>query len=114
MVPPVADQVTPVFVVPVTLAENCWEPPVWTDAELGITLTATVAVAGGLLETDPGEPAVPVQPAKLKAADRMHRKLAGLLTKYRATRCPATRCQATRYREPRGEPPALCVRANVS
>jgi hypothetical protein len=74
IVPPVADQVTLVFVAPVTVAENCWEPPVCTDAELGVTLIATVA-AGGLLleETDPGEPAVPVQPARLRATDRTHR-----------------------------------------
>lgn len=74
IVPPVADQVTLVFVVPVTVAENCWEPPVWTEAELGVTLIATVA-GGGLLfeETDPGEPAVPVQPARLRATPRTHR-----------------------------------------
>ena len=98
IVPPVADQVTPMFVVPVTLAENCWVPPVWTDAELGVTLTATVAAAGGLLETEPGEPAVPEQPARLQAAARMHRKLAVL---------------STRYGGRRGEPPALWKRANV-
>jgi hypothetical protein len=74
IVPPVADQVTLVLLAPVTVAENCWEPPVWTDAELGVTLIATVA-AGGLLfeETDPGEPAVPVQPARLRATHRTHR-----------------------------------------
>jgi hypothetical protein len=98
IVPPVADQVTPVFVVPVMVAENCWEPPVWTDAELGVTLTATVAAAGGLLETDPGEPAVPAQPERLKAADRIHRKLAVL---------------STGYREPRGELPVVGMRAKV-
>ena len=41
IVPPVADQVTAVLVVPVTVAVNCWVPPVCTDAELGLMLTAT-------------------------------------------------------------------------
>ena len=37
--PPVADQVTAVLVVPVTVAVNCWVPPVCSDAEIGLTLT---------------------------------------------------------------------------
>ena len=41
MVPPLADHVTAVLVVPVTVAVNCWVPPVCTDAELGLMLTAT-------------------------------------------------------------------------
>jgi len=40
-VPPVADHVTVVFVVPVTVAVNCWVPPVCRDAEVGPMLTAT-------------------------------------------------------------------------
>jgi len=40
--PPEADQVTPVFDVPVTLAENCCVPPVVTDAKLGLIERATV------------------------------------------------------------------------
>lgn len=48
--PPVAVQVTAVFVVPVTLAVNCWVPPVSIDAEVGVIemptrLTVTVAEA---------------------------------------------------------------------
>ena len=72
--PPVADQITPVFDVPVTVAENCWVLPVWTEAEVGLTATDTAAAAGGLLETVPGEPAVPAQPARLNATDRMNKK----------------------------------------
>jgi hypothetical protein len=40
-VPPLADQVTAVLVAPVTVAVNCWVPPVCTDAEVGLTLTTT-------------------------------------------------------------------------
>lgn len=40
-VPPVADQVTVVFVLPVTVAVNCCVPPVCIDAEVGLMLTAT-------------------------------------------------------------------------
>ncbi len=43
--PPVADQVTAVFVLPVTLAMNCWLPPVNNDAEVGVIETATAVVA---------------------------------------------------------------------
>ena len=41
IVPPVADQVTDVFVLPVTVAVNCWVAPVCTDAEVGLMLTTT-------------------------------------------------------------------------
>ena len=40
-VPPLADQVTAVLVVPVTAAVNCCVPPVCSDAEVGLMLTAT-------------------------------------------------------------------------
>jgi hypothetical protein len=43
-VPQFANQVTAVFVVPVTVAVNCWVAPVARLAEDGVTLTAT---AGG-------------------------------------------------------------------
>ena len=39
MVPPVADQETPVLLVPVTVAVNCCVPPVCSAAEVGLTLT---------------------------------------------------------------------------
>lgn len=53
IVPPVADHVTAVFVVPVTLAENCCVWPVSKDAvpglieieTVGAVVTVTVAVA---------------------------------------------------------------------
>ena len=41
IVPPVADQVTAIVVVPVTVAVNCCVPPVCTDAELGLMFTPT-------------------------------------------------------------------------
>ena len=41
IVPPLADQVTAMFVLPVTVAVNCCVPPVCTDAEIGLMLTAT-------------------------------------------------------------------------
>ncbi len=41
MVPPVALQVTAVLLVPVTVAVNCWVPPVLSEAEVGAILTAT-------------------------------------------------------------------------
>ena len=41
IVPPVANQVTAVFVLPVTVAVNCCVPPVCSDAEVGLMLTAT-------------------------------------------------------------------------
>jgi hypothetical protein len=40
-VPPVADQVTAVFVVPVTVAVNCCVAPAKIAAEVGLTLTTT-------------------------------------------------------------------------
>jgi hypothetical protein len=39
MVPPVADQVTAVFVEPLTLAVNCLVPPVAKEAEIGLMAT---------------------------------------------------------------------------
>jgi hypothetical protein len=47
-VPPVADHVTAVLLVPVTVALNCCVPPVTSIAEVGLMLTDTsdtVAVA---------------------------------------------------------------------
>ena len=41
IVPAVADQVTDVFVLPVTVAVNCWGAPVCSDAEVGLMLTET-------------------------------------------------------------------------
>ena len=41
IVPPVADQVTAVFVVPVTVAVNCWVSPVCSDAVVVLMVTAT-------------------------------------------------------------------------
>ena len=43
-VPPVADQVTAVLVVPVTVAVNCCAPPVKIEADVGLIVTATGAV----------------------------------------------------------------------
>ena len=40
-VPPVAAHVTAAFVLPVTVAENCCEPPVSSEAEIGEIDTAT-------------------------------------------------------------------------
>ncbi len=42
IVPPLADQVTPVLLVPVTVAANCCVAPVLTVAVLGLIETATV------------------------------------------------------------------------
>jgi hypothetical protein len=50
-VPPVADQVTAVFVVPVTVAVNCCVPPVSNEAEVGLIVTAT-AVTVTVAEAD--------------------------------------------------------------
>lgn len=83
IVPPVADQVTPVFDVPVTLAENCWVLAVCTEAKLGLIATATVAVLGGVFGTAPGEPAEPTQPARPNVANKMHRKPGVLQERYR-------------------------------
>jgi hypothetical protein len=41
IVPPDADQVTAVLVVPVTLAVNCWVSPASSEIELGVTLMLT-------------------------------------------------------------------------
>jgi len=41
MVPPLADQVTEVLELPVTVALNCCEPPVETEAVGGFTETVT-------------------------------------------------------------------------
>ena len=41
IVPPVADQMTAVFVLPLTVAVNCCVPPVCSEAEVGLMLTAT-------------------------------------------------------------------------
>jgi hypothetical protein len=48
MLPPVADQLTPVFVVPLTLAVNCCVPPVKSDTDVGETTTATVGTGSGI------------------------------------------------------------------
>ena len=40
-VPLVADQVTAVFVLPVTVAVNCCVPPVCNEADVGLRLTTT-------------------------------------------------------------------------
>ena len=40
-VPPVADHVTAVLLLPVMVAVNCCVPPVWSDAEVGLMLTET-------------------------------------------------------------------------
>lgn len=79
IVPPVADQVTLVFDVPVTVAANCWVPPVWTAADAGLTTTEMVEVSGGVVGTDAGEPVDPVQPANPNAqAGNQMRKLKAL------------------------------------
>jgi hypothetical protein len=41
IVPPDADQVTAVLVVPVTLAVNCWVSPASSEIEFGVTLMLT-------------------------------------------------------------------------
>ncbi len=43
-VPPVANQVTAVLVVPVTVAVNCCVPPVVSEEDVGEMVTATVGV----------------------------------------------------------------------
>jgi hypothetical protein len=45
IVPPLADQLTAVLVLPVTVAVNCCEAPVCSEAELGEMLTETVGAA---------------------------------------------------------------------
>jgi hypothetical protein len=44
MLPPEADQVTAVFVVPVTVAVNCCVVPDWIDGDLGLMPTAIAGV----------------------------------------------------------------------
>jgi hypothetical protein len=43
VVPPVADQVTAVFLEPVTVAVNCWVPPVGSITDTGEIDTVTCA-----------------------------------------------------------------------
>jgi len=43
--PPVADQVTAVLLLPLTLAVNCCVPPVISDADPGVMETATTGAA---------------------------------------------------------------------
>jgi len=45
MVPPVVDHVTPVLLLPVTVAANCCVAPVFRVAEPGLTETATAGAA---------------------------------------------------------------------
>jgi hypothetical protein len=45
IVPPVADQVTAVLLLPLTLAVNCCVPPVGSDADPGVMETATTGAA---------------------------------------------------------------------
>ena len=52
MLPAVADQVTPVLVVPVTVAVNCCVAPVCNEAEVGETEIATGAETVTLAEAD--------------------------------------------------------------
>ncbi len=52
MLPPVADQVTAVLVVPVTVAVNCRVPPVWIEAEAGEIETETAAVTVTAADAD--------------------------------------------------------------
>ena len=51
-VPPVVVQVTAVLLLPVTVALNCCVAPVWTEAEVGDTDTATGAETVTLAEAD--------------------------------------------------------------
>ena len=48
IVPPVADQLTAVLELPLTVAVNCCDPPVVSDAEAGEIATETVAGAATL------------------------------------------------------------------
>ena len=52
IVPPVALHVTLVLVVPVTVAVNCCVPPVASDAEVGLIVTATGTVTVTVAEAD--------------------------------------------------------------
>ena len=69
--PPEADQMTKVFDVPVTMAENCCVAPAATVADVGLIEIATLAVAEvGVVD----EVEVPAQPARLNAANEAHRR----------------------------------------
>ena len=50
--PRVADHVTAVLLVPLTVAENCCVPPVWSDADAGEIATATGALTTTVAEAD--------------------------------------------------------------
>src|SRR6202007_2968145 len=53
MLPPVADQVTVVVLLPLTLAVNCCVPPVSIEAEIGEMLTETTgALTATVAEAD--------------------------------------------------------------
>jgi hypothetical protein len=52
MLPPVAVQVTPVLLAPLTEAVNCWLPPVGSEAVLGETEMATATGAGAVTVTE--------------------------------------------------------------
>jgi hypothetical protein len=52
IVPPVADHVTLVFELPVTVALNCCVPPVDSETEPGFTDTATGAVMVTVADAD--------------------------------------------------------------
>ena len=52
IVPPVADQVTAVLLVPVTVAVNCWVPLVNIEAEVGEMVTATGALTVTVAEAE--------------------------------------------------------------
>jgi len=50
-VPPVVVHVIAVLLLPVTVAENCCVPPVCSEVEVGLMLTATTGGGGGGAET---------------------------------------------------------------
>ena len=50
--PAVADQVTAVLLVPVTVAENCCVPPVGSEADVGDTEITTGAATVTVAEAD--------------------------------------------------------------
>ena len=50
--PAAADQVTAVLLVPVTVAENCCVPPVWSEADVGDTEIATGVATVTVAEAD--------------------------------------------------------------
>jgi hypothetical protein len=79
IVPPVADQVTPVFELPVTVAENGFVLPDCKEAEAGLIVTATDGVPGF-----PVEPVEPVQLTKLSVVRITHKMLASLRIQF----CP--------------------------